>query len=83
MGKFKIGDKVKHPCDSAPFEVVGIRKNGQIEIEGDWSGGTWPCHAADWVDAKEVEKYDQSKIVYYIDGVPYRNGARLSSAEIF
>jgi hypothetical protein len=77
MSKFKIGGKVKHPCDSGPFEVVGVRKNGQIEIEGDCSGGTYPCNASDWVDADQVEEYDQSKVVYYVDGVPYKNGIRL------
>jgi len=33
MSKFKIGDKVKHPCDSSAFEVVGVRE-AEIEIKG-------------------------------------------------
>lgn len=74
MNKFNLGDKVKHPCDSDAFEVVGIREN-EVEIKGDWSGGTHPCNQAGWVPINEVEPYDETKVVYYINGKPYRNGA--------
>lgn len=36
--EFKLGDKVYHRYDAAPFEVVGIRKT-TVEIQGNWSGG--------------------------------------------
>jgi len=56
---YKIGDKVSHPCDLAPFTVSGIKKD-EIEIEGDWSGGTAPLYIAtakDWVNHNDVKPY--------------------------
>ena len=53
---YGIGDKVIHPADRCPFEVVGIRAD-QIEIKGDWSGGIQPCNETSWVDPGHVKPY--------------------------
>jgi len=54
---YQIGELVYHQVDRAPFQVVGIRKT-EVEIYGDWSGGTHPDTAkdADWVNYKEVQR---------------------------
>ena len=51
-----IGDIVIYPdaYDTEEFEVVGIRKN-ELEICGDWSGGTHPIKASCWVDKNRVQ----------------------------
>ena len=67
----KIGDWVHHPVDAAPFIVNGIRKD-EVEIYGDWSGGTNNAIAAGWVKLTEIEPYDESKVKYYDkQGKPY------------
>lgn len=55
---WEIGDKVKHPCDRAPFIVTGIRPE-EIEIEGDWSGGTNPSKGKAWVHFASVKGFTQ------------------------
>lgn len=77
MHNFKLGDKVYHKSDSAPFKVVGIR-NTTVEIQGDWSGGIHNVNQKGWVDFTEIQFYDQSKVRYYINGKPFRNGISLS-----
>jgi hypothetical protein len=54
---FKLDEKVYHPVDQAPFKVVGVRAD-QVEIFGDWSGGTHPhiACAADWVKPSEISR---------------------------
>jgi len=69
--KYKLGDKVYHPCDFAPFTVVGIREK-EIEIKGDWSGGTHNINEAGWVSIDEIEPYDPNKPTYYFNGKPYK-----------
>lgn len=64
MHNFKIDDEVKHPCDEAPFKVVGIRKN-EVEIEGDWSGGTHNVCQRDWVSPESIKPYNASEIKDY------------------
>jgi len=71
---YKLGDKVYHPADAAPFIVVGIREK-EIEIKGDWSGGTHNVNTASWVDVKEIRHYDESKPTYYFNGKPYKQKA--------
>jgi len=47
---FKIGDKVSHPeiyLGNEVFEVVGIREN-ELELKGDWSGGTHAVCQVGW-----------------------------------
>ena len=61
---YKLGDKVKHKIDAAPFIVVGIREN-EIEIKGDWSGGVRPCDVASWVKYDEIKPFDYSKMQTY------------------
>lgn len=56
INQYKIGDLVSHPVDRAPFEVVGIRKD-QIEIQGDFSGGTHNVCQSGWVPLNEVSPY--------------------------
>lgn len=73
MHNFKLGDKVYHKADLAPFEVVGIRKE-EVEIEGDWSGGIRNVVQKSWVNHAEIKPYDKTKVKYYINGKPYRNG---------
>lgn len=77
MHNFKLGDKVYHRADAAPFEVVGIRKN-TVEIKGDWSGGTHNVNQKAWVNHTEIKTYDETKVTYYINGKPYRNGTPLT-----
>jgi tRNA(His) 5'-end guanylyltransferase len=60
----KIGDWVYYPVDAAPFIVNGIRKD-EVEIYGDWSGGTNNAICAGWVKLAEIEPYDESKVTYY------------------
>jgi tRNA(His) 5'-end guanylyltransferase len=67
----KIGDWVYYPVDAAPFIVNGIRKD-EVEIYGDWSGGTNNAIGAGWVKLSEIEPYDESKVKYYDkQGKPY------------
>ena len=60
----KIGDWVYYPVDAAPFIVNGIRKD-EVEIYGDWSGGTNNAIVAGWVKIEEIQPYDESKVTYY------------------
>jgi tRNA(His) 5'-end guanylyltransferase len=60
----KVGDLVYYPVDAAPFIVNGIRKD-EVEIYGDWSGGTNNAIGAGWVKLAEIEPYDESKVTYY------------------
>ena len=71
MHNYKLGDKVYHHCDAAPFIVVGIREN-EVEIKGDWSGGTHNIDEADWVNLESIEMYDDNKPTYYFNGNPYK-----------
>lgn len=68
---FKLGDEVYHPCDSAPFVVVGIRED-LVEIKGDWSGGTHNINVADWVHPENIKMYDEALPTYYFNGRPYK-----------
>jgi hypothetical protein len=77
MHGYRLGDRVYHPCDAAPFIVVGIRAK-EVEIKGDWSGGTHNIDASSWVGFKEIKPYDNSKVVYYINSKPYKNGVALN-----
>lgn len=54
--EYKIGDLVYYPIDECPFEVVGLRKD-QLEIKGDFSGGTHNVIQTDWVDINDVKLY--------------------------
>lgn len=52
----ELGDIVIYP-DAYPteeFEVVGIRKT-QVELEGDWSGGTHHVKSKCWIDINSVK----------------------------
>lgn len=80
---YNLGDLVKHPCDAAPFEVVGVR-NDQIEIKGDWSGVGYYDYSridapTEWVNPSKVKPYDETKVVYYIQGKPFKNGQPLNA----
>jgi hypothetical protein len=77
MHKFKLGDEVYHRVDAAPFEVVGIRLK-DVEIKGDWSGGTNNTIGCCWVYHSEIKPYDKTKVRYYIDGKPFMNGIPLT-----
>jgi len=77
MHNFKLGDKVYHKADAAPFEVVGVRKT-EVEIQGDWSGGTHNVNQKGWVNYTEIKPYDKAKVKYYIDGKPFMNGLALT-----
>jgi len=77
MHNYKLNDEVYHPVDAAPFKVVGIRET-EVEIEGDWSGGTHNVIQKDWVSPDVIKPYDNTKVVNYINGVPYKNGKRLN-----
>lgn len=76
MHNFKLGDKIYHKADAAPFEVVGIRKE-TVEIEGDWSGGTHNVCQKGWVKHTDIEPYDKTKVRYYVNGKPFMNGVAL------
>jgi hypothetical protein len=75
MNNFKLGDNVYHPCDLAPFIVVGVRENS-VEIKGDWSGGTHNINKSGWVNVDEVEMYDSNKTTYYFNGKPYKKNQK-------
>lgn len=64
LHKYQLGDKVYYPADQAAFIVVGIRRD-QVEIEGDFSGGTHCVIQRDWVDYNEVKPYDITKVKFY------------------
>ena len=53
---YQLGDKVRHPSDNCPFIVVGIRAD-EIEIEGDFSGGTHNVRQKDWVKPEDVSRF--------------------------
>jgi len=54
--EYKIGDFVSYHVDECPFEVIGIREH-QIEIKGDFSGGTYNVEQSDWVNIDYVRPY--------------------------
>ncbi|MGN6417776.1 MAG: hypothetical protein ACTHMC_09810 [Pseudobacter sp.] len=56
MQQYKLGDLVSHPTDLAPFKVVGIREN-ELEIEGDFSGGTHNVCQIGWVPIEDISPY--------------------------
>lgn len=56
MHNYKLKDKVSHPVDRGYFIVTGIRED-EIEIEGDWSGGTHNVNLRSWVKPGEVKPY--------------------------
>ncbi len=60
MHNFKLGQKVYHEVDEAPFEVVGIRKD-EIEIMGDWSGGVQPINEKCWVKAVHISHHNKKR----------------------
>lgn len=64
MHTYKLHDEVYHPCDTSPFKVVGIREH-EIEIEGDWSGGTYNVCEKDWVSVDKIKPYDRTKVRTY------------------
>ena len=76
MHNFKLDDKVYYPCDTAPFKVTGIKKN-EIEIEGDFSGGTHNVCQKSWVGIDKAKPYDHSKVVYYLNGQRFKNGIQI------
>jgi hypothetical protein len=52
--KIFLGQKVKHKDaynGKEVFEVVGIRKT-EVELQGDWSGGTHNTIGASWMPIK-------------------------------
>jgi hypothetical protein len=53
--QYKLGDLVCHESDLAPFLVTGIRET-EIEIQGDFSGGTHNVSQRDWVPLSDVVK---------------------------
>lgn len=61
---YNLDDEVYYPCDAAPFKVVGIRKT-EIEIEGDWSGGTNHCCSSSWVPIDSIKPFDWTKVKIY------------------
>ena len=55
---YRLLDQVWHAADSCPFTVVGVRLH-EVEIEGDFSGGTQVTREATWVPANEVEPWQE------------------------
>lgn len=52
----QLGQKVYHRdlyYGRELFEIVGIRKT-EVELEGDWSGGTHPVWQKDWMPIEGV-----------------------------
>lgn len=60
--KYKLDDLVRHSSDRSPFVVDGIRKN-ELEIRGDFSGGTHDIQQTSWVDIKSVMPYEMYRAV--------------------
>lgn len=61
MHNYKLGDMVNHSSDKAPFKVVGIRED-EIEITGDFSGGTHNVEQTSWVHIYKVSKITMNPI---------------------
>lgn len=59
MQQYKLGDLVSHPSDLAPFKVVGIREN-ELEIEGDFSGGTHNVCQRGWEPIDIITRIETS-----------------------
>lgn len=57
---YKLYDKVTEPMyyHNEIFTVVGIRPN-ELELQGDWSGGTHNVCQRSWVDINIVKPYIQ------------------------
>lgn len=59
--QIKLGDKVLYPkIDKCPFVVTGI-KHDQLEITGDFSGGTAGFNQTDWVSIDELLPYQPNR----------------------
>lgn len=60
----RLYDKVIHPeiyGGNEVFTVVGIRMN-ELELRGDWSGGTHNVDQTDWFKRDGTKKYYQHLI---------------------
>ncbi len=56
--EIKLGDKVTHPdiyWGREVFKVVGIREK-ELELEGDWSGGTHNVCQSSWIKRDGIIK---------------------------
>jgi len=56
MEDIKLGDKVttEYYYHGEVFEVVGIRKD-ELELRGDWSGGTHGVDQTGWYDRNKCK----------------------------
>jgi hypothetical protein len=56
MENVKLGDKVtiEYYYHGEVFEVVGIRKD-ELELRGDWSGGTHGVDQTGWYDRNKCK----------------------------
>ncbi len=83
--ELKIGQKVYHSdvyFGKEPLEVVGIRKK-EVELEGDYSGGTHKVTQKEWLpidgivepDFIEVPKPVGSFIIENAEGIQMADGA--------
>lgn len=66
--KYNLLDEVYYPCDNAPFTVIGVTLD-QIQIEGDFSGGTNTAIQSCWVNPEDIKPFDHSKNDYCINGI--------------
>lgn len=84
MSKYKLKDKVTCGCGydhGEVFTVVGIREN-ELELEGDWSGGTHNVSQRSWVPIDDCKLHKREKIVgdlVWMDG--YTSMAQQNSQE--
>lgn len=72
---FNLGDKVTHDevyNSKEVFEVVGIRAT-ELELRGDWSGGTHTVKADGWMKIEGIKLHSRAlpaigTYVYTVDG---------------
>jgi len=73
MDNYKLRDKVtcgRGYNHGEVFTVVGIREH-ELELEGDWSGGTHNVSQKDWVPIDDCKLYKREKVVgdlVWLDG---------------
>jgi hypothetical protein len=59
---YKLGDKVVIDLygEGEIFKVVGIRET-ELELQGDWSGGTHNTHGSSWYPIEKIKKTQSKK----------------------
>ncbi len=61
--EYQLGDRVttEYYYHGEVFEVVGIRKD-ELELKGDWSGGTHNVVQIGWYPVEKCKKYQNGNL---------------------